>query len=141
MLGTVLMGKEGRVAQVENPTYTSECGSCHFAYQPQFLGKESWGKMLGELEQHFGTDASLDSATLLTLKDYLVNNAGRGTGTTQRISELYWFQREHREIPKRFVTQKEVGSISNCQKCHIRAEQGDYGERSIQIPNYGRWDD
>ncbi len=138
-------------------TYKNECGSCHMAYQPEFLPKRSWSKMMDGLDNHFKVDATLDAADHKTILTYLTSNAGDSKYTTKhfskmsnsiardeaplRISETPYFLREHRKIPKRYIEQKEVKSIANCTACHTKADQGSYSERGINIPNYGRWDD
>lgn len=140
----------------ENELYQKECGACHFAYQSELLPKRSWEKMMANLSDHFGTDATLAKEDEEAIKKYLVNNAGetaeykyfikinRSIARNEvplRISETPYFIKEHREIPKRLITQKEVGSIANCNSCHKSADRGQYGERGINIPNYGKWDD
>ena len=138
-------------------TYQKECGSCHMAYQPEFLPKRSWSRMMDTLDNHFDTDATLDPNDHKTILTYLTSNAGDSKYTTKhfskmsnsvprdeaplRISETPYFMKEHRKIPKRFIEQKEVKSLANCNACHTTAEQGSYSERAIKIPNYGRWDD
>jgi len=128
--------------------YTKECGSCHFAYQPEFLPKSSWDKTMKSLNNHFGTDATLDPADHKTLNNYLLLHAskhermtGMGGPIAIRISETPNFKREHREIPKKMVTQAEVKSFSNCTACHTKAASGSYREREIRIPNYPNWED
>jgi len=137
--------------------YVNECGACHMAYQPEFLPKRSWKKMMATLEDHFDTDASLDKNETAAIKAYLMRNASdakrtygefreisegiRADETPLRISETRYFKKEHRKIPKDLITQKEVKSIANCSACHTKAQEGDYSERMIRIPNYGRWDD
>jgi len=137
--------------------YKQECGACHMAYQPEFLPKRSWKKMMQTLEDHFKVDASLDKNDTKQILNYLVKNTndskrvygdigkiGRSIKPNQtplRISEAPYFKKEHRKIPKRLIVQKEVKSIANCTACHTKAEKGDYSERSIFIPNYGKWDD
>lgn len=138
--GLSLFGKSS-VEPVQNERYRSECGSCHFAYQPRFLGQASWEKMFSSLQDHFGTDASLDKKTTDSLRDYVLQNSGRDTGEIQRITDLRWFGHEHGEIPQRFIAQPNVKSLSNCQACHRNAANGDYSERSIVVPGYGNWDD
>ncbi|WP_200762218.1 diheme cytochrome c [Nitrosophilus alvini] len=154
-----------RIKKYENVTKTSqeyrlykeECGSCHMAYQPEFLLKRSWEKMMQTLEDHFGTDASLEGEEYKKVYEYLMKNAAdskrvrgefkeiaksiAGYETPLRISETYYFKKEHRKIPAELVTQKEVKSIANCGACHKRAQDGIYSERDIFIPNYGKWDD
>jgi len=137
--------------------YRQECGACHMAYQPGFLPRRSWKKTMATLADHFETDASLDEQDRKAIEAYLLRNAsdakyiggdigkmGRKIPDTQtplRISETPYFKKEHRKIPKRLVRQKEVRSFANCTACHRKAEKGEYGERSLIIPNYGRWDD
>lgn len=128
--------------------YTKECGSCHMAYQPQFLPKRSWDKTMNTLDNHFGTDATLDPADHKTIQNYLAAHASKNDRISDmkgsvalRISETPHFVREHREIPKKFIRQPEVKSLGNCNACHTKAESGSYRERDIRIPNYGRWED
>ncbi len=142
----------------EKALYMKECTSCHFGYQPQLLPKRSWVKMMGELENHFGSDASLEETDRLSIEKYLVQNAGDMPTVSykhfkkinrsiapdeapQRISDTRYFIKEHRGIAQRLIEQKEVKSISNCKACHTTADKGSYSERDIFIPNYGRWED
>lgn len=127
--------------------YTKECGSCHFAYQPEFLPKRSWDKTMNTLDNHFGTNATLDPTDHKTIQGYLSTHAakydrmtGMGGEIAMRISETPNFKREHREIPKKMVTQAEVKSFSNCAACHTKAASGSYREREVRIPNYGNWE-
>ena len=145
------------VAPVTNVLYKTECGSCHFAYQPGLLPKRSWAKMIQNLSDHFQTDASLDENETKRITDYLTKNAAENAMQYKRsrkivrsiapdqipeaITQTRYFKHEHDEIPRRLIVQKEVRSLANCTACHTRAEQGYYGERDISIPNYGKWDD
>ena len=134
----------GSVAPVNNALYQKECASCHFGYQPALLGKASWEKVMGNLSDHFGSDASLGKAEQDQILTYLVSNAGSGkltvNNSSMRITESPKFIKEHREVPARLISQKEVGSLSNCSACHTMADKGNYSERAIKIPNYGRWE-
>jgi mono/diheme cytochrome c family protein len=139
--------------------YRQECAACHMAYQPEFLPKRSWKKMMSDkaLQDHFGTDATLEESDRQKIAAFLEANSAdsKATGkyfrkiarsipdraTPLRISETPYFKKEHREIPRRLITQTEVKSIANCAACHRTADKGYYGERDIVIPNYGRWDD
>lgn len=127
--------------------YQKECGACHFAYQPEFLPKRSWEKTMNSLNNHFGTDATLDPSDHKTIQNYLVSHAskndrmtGMGGEISMRISETPNFKHEHREIPKKMVTQADVKSFANCASCHTKAASGSYREREIRIPNYGSWE-
>ena len=44
------------------PAYKQECAGCHMAYPPGMLPAGSWSRMMKGLDQHYGTDASLDPA-------------------------------------------------------------------------------
>ena len=162
LVGTLSAGnffsssKKG-VAPVTNEFYKTECASCHFAYQPGLLPEKSWIKLMGDLENHFETDASLDAEDKKTLLDYLMENSAEKFTQYKRsrkinksisrneipiaVSETRYFKKNHEEIPKRLTEQKEVNSIANCIACHTTADKGLYGERYIEIPNYGKWDD
>lgn len=140
----------------KNPLYEKECGACHFAYQSTLLPSKSWLKLMGDLENHFDVDASLDINDKETLIEYLTKNAGEtatqkyhkkivnsiaGYATPIKISETPYFIKKHKEIPKRLIIQIDVKSLSHCATCHKKADVGLYGERYIDIPNYGKWDD
>ena len=144
-------------AQDGKALYQQECGACHMVYQPQFLPKRSWQKIMQTLQDHFGSDASLDRSDQQKITQYLLKNSGDSkkvfgefreiiqsippTKTPLRISETPYFKKEHRKIPKKAITQKAVRSISNCTACHSKAQKGDFGERSLAIPNYPNWED
>ncbi len=122
-----------RVPPVRDKLVQKECGACHMAFQPTFLPAKSWKKMMSELDNHFGEDASLDAEAAKKIEDYLVANAGRrswldGWGTPpQRITELRWFKSEHSgEVSPRAM--KKAGTMANCKACHQRAEQGNYDD-------------
>lgn len=139
-----LTGQEKATAAL----YTKECGSCHMAYQPGFLPKRSWEKTMNTLDNHFGTDATLDPADHKTIQNYLAAHASKNDRTSDmkgavalRISETPYFVREHHEVTKKMVTQPDVKSFANCNACHTQATNGSYREREIRIPNYGRWED
>ena len=72
---------------------------------------------------------------------------GKGKGKNQErkkhfVAKLYNLFMEHNEIPARFVTANpKVNSFSQCDACHIDAEQGSFNEHDVRIPGYGRWDD
>jgi len=132
------------VAPANDALYQKECASCHFGYQPALLSKSSWQQVMAHLNDHFGTDASLNPKEHDTLLAYLMQNAGGSKlardNTSMRITRSPKFIKEHREVPARLIAQKEVGSLSNCSACHTMADKGNYSERNIKIPNYGRWE-
>ena len=54
--------------------YNKECATCHIGFQPQFLPKRSWNKLMDNLSNHFDTDASLSTESLNEIKTYLEEN-------------------------------------------------------------------
>jgi hypothetical protein len=57
---------------VNNPTYSEQCGACHFAYQPELLPSGSWGKILAGLDDHFGEFIELDADSKKIIGEYLM---------------------------------------------------------------------
>ncbi|NMG75270.1 diheme cytochrome c [Aromatoleum diolicum] len=118
---------------------TDECGSCHMAFPPAMLPAASWRRMMNELDQHFGDNASVDAETAASITRYLVANAADTGGRTygrklirgvsngaapQRITELPKWVHEHDEVSPREWKQKDVGSKANCPACHVDAQLG-----------------
>ena len=123
-----------------NPAYQQECSACHVAYPPQFLSAASWRAVMGGLDKHFGSDASLDPASQGEILRYLETNAGRrdtsAAGKPQlRISETRWFVHEHaEELPRDIWKNPAVKSAANCAACHTAADKGDFSERTLRLP-------
>ncbi len=147
-----------RAKNAGNPTHIEECGACHIAYPAQLLPKAAWQEILSNLDNHFGEDASLDDATRDELAIFLSKhasdseNAGKFKKFTRgidlqnppiQITELKYFERKHDEInhQRMVINNPDVGSFSQCQACHEKAEQGIFDEDTVNIPNFGRWDD
>ncbi|MFA7501347.1 MAG: cytochrome C, partial [Sulfurimonas sp.] len=59
------------VAAATDKLYVKECGACHFAYQPGLLPSNAWQKMMSNLENHFGSDASLAKEDFDSISKYL----------------------------------------------------------------------
>lgn len=137
-----------------NAQYTQECASCHMAYPAWLLPAESWSALMNGLEDHFGENAELDVETRNHIENYLVKSTTSLHGNYRkmlrnaeseaplRITELPYFRRKHHEIPSRYIQgNAKVSSLSQCNACHRRAEQGDFDEDDVVIPGVGRWDD
>lgn len=145
------------VAPVKNELYQSECGSCHFAYQPGLLPAASWVKVLGGLADHFGENAELFDDTRKGLTTYLVSNAANNVEgyrrsskiirslrgeSPLRITETPYIRNKHDKIPARVISSnKDIHSLANCAACHQRADTGSYTDSEINIPGIGRWED
>jgi len=121
------------------PKYKTECAACHAAFPPGMLPAASWQRILNNLPRHYGTDASLDPATVKELSTWLASNAGtykrvREEPPQDRITRSAWFIRKHGEVPTATWKLPAVKSAANCAACHTQAEQGDFNERNVRIP-------
>ena len=121
------------------PRYRQECGVCHIAYPPGMLPAASWQRILGNLQHHFGTDASLDADSVRQISTWLAaNSAGDAAAHTvppeDRITRSHWFRQEHAEVSADVWKRPMIKSASNCAACHTRAEQGNFNEHFIRIP-------
>jgi hypothetical protein len=137
--------------------YKEECGSCHLAYPSFLLPAISWQKIMLGLDNHFGENAELDSATYQSISQFLNDHSADGTRSRRtqkyirylnmdnaplRITQTPFFRHEHHEIPARMVSANpEVSSFSHCDACHRRAQQGRFNEHDVRIPGFGHWDD
>lgn len=119
-----------------SPIYRQECSACHIAYPPAMLPAESWRRILGNLSSHFGTNASLDSASVAEITRYLTAYANRGQSAPpdDRITRSVWFVQEHDEVRSAYWKLRAVKSASNCIACHTQAEKGNFDERFTRIP-------
>ena len=153
-----MMRQSTGVAAKSSPVYMEECGSCHMAYPPGLLPSNSWRRIMTELADHFGDNAELDEQTAQQISDFMTSNAADksryrrsqqlmasinpSTGQApMRITENPYFKHEHDEVPDRVIKQSGATSLSHCNACHQRAEEGSFNEREIWIKGLGRWDD
>jgi hypothetical protein len=121
------------------PKHQQECSSCHVAYPPGLLPAASWGRIMGNLNKHFGTDASLDEASTREIAAWLKANAGTGRHggeepAQDRISKSNWFVRQHDEVSSSTWKRASIGSAANCSACHAGAAKGDFNEHAVRIP-------
>jgi hypothetical protein len=121
-------------------SYEAECASCHMAYPPGLLGHTNWQNIMSGLDQHFGTDASLDIKTQNEITQWLIKNAATrqkysALAPENRATQSAWFIREHREINAEVWTRDSVKSRSNCMACHIDAIKGTFNEDHVRIPS------
>lgn len=121
------------------PQYKQECASCHMAYPPGALPAASWQRLMQNLPQHYGTDASLDPATVKAISTWLTAHAGTwkrvgGPPPQDRITRSEWFIRKHREVTAATWRLPAVKSPANCTACHTGADKGDFDEDNVRIP-------
>ena len=139
---------KGHLKIVNNPTYTENCGACHFVYQPELLPSGSWIKILAGLEDHFGETIDLDTESKKIISDYLRSNAAEFASTKLagkimrsidnqtplRITEIPYIQKNHHKIKQNVLKQDSIGSLSNCSACHKTAGKGVYDDDNVTIP-------
>lgn len=156
-MGTFSRMKE--VAPVTNDTYAEECGACHFAYPPGLLPSASWKKLLNPdaLQNHFGENAELDEEILKEIKDYVdansaeksyykrsrkIDYATQEVEAPLRITDTAYIKRKHHEIPKKMIKgNDDVQSQSNCTACHTQADKGIFDSDTVDIPNFGKFEE
>ncbi len=136
----VAMADSGRLMPNSIPAaYTQECAACHTAYPPSLLPARSWQRILSSLDQHYGTDASLDAATVEALSAWLNTHAGTYKRVTHeppqdRITRSSWFIRKHDDIRPSVWRLPSVKSAANCAACHTGADRGIYDDDNLRQP-------
>ena len=120
------------------PAYTQECASCHLAYPPGMLPARSWQRVMNGLDRHYGTDASLDAATVQQLSTWLQAYAGTYKRLAEeppqdRITRSAWFERKHRKVEPAVWQLPSVKSAANCAACHAGDEQGRFDD-DLRLP-------
>lgn len=135
----------------KDPLYLKECGACHFAYSPGMLPARSWERHLERLDKHFGETIALDTPTREALRRYLTANAAdvspyEGSkifmeridpaSTPYRIREVPRFRIWHRVILEVIDTKPKikVRTLTNCNACHLTADEGSFGLDDLSVP-------
>lgn len=137
---TSAWGDAGSLMPAKVPAaYAQECAACHLAYPPGLLPARSWKRLMGGLDRHYGTDATLDAATLKQLDGWLQANAGTYKRVNEeppqdRITRSAWFERKHREIDPTVWKLPSVKSAANCAACHTGADRGLFDDDQLQLP-------
>jgi len=131
-----------------NTTFKEDCGTCHFAYQPELLPSDSWAKILAGLEDHFGESIEMDTDSKKEISKYIKSNAADqssgelavkimkklGNRFPQRITEVPYIRKKHRKISVDILRRESIGSLSNCTACHPGATKGIYEDDDVVIP-------
>lgn len=138
-LGTALADSSRVMPRVVPPAYTQECASCHTAYPPGMLPAASWRRITTGLDRHYGSDASIDPATVQQISAWLDAHAGTYRRVAEqppqdRITRSAWFEGKHRKVEPDVWKLPSVKSAANCSACHGRADQGDYDDDSLRMP-------
>ena len=134
------MADSDQLMPIQTPqSYRQECAAYHIAYPPGLLPQSSWRQMMGNLEDHYGTDASLDDETVKQLTLWLESQAGTYKRVAEappenRITRSKWFVRKHREIRPDVWRLDSVKSAANCAACHTGAERGSFDDDNLKFP-------
>ncbi len=145
MVFTLMMGSSALWADQNMMTLKvpekaqAECASCHMLYAPGFLPKESWLRIMGGLDKHYGTDASLDPQSIQEITQWLVQYAGTykrvsGSPPNDRVTEAARFIKKHRKIPEATWKRASIKSKTNCMACHTTADKGQYDDDFVKVP-------
>lgn len=114
---------------IQNQTVLKECGDCHMAFPPQTLPKATWEKIINNLSDHFGEDASLEPTLVSEVLAYHVANASdvssvraamkwRANGLFSRITDAPRFRDKHGNCSPEVWRHEKVQSKANCLACH-----------------------
>jgi len=110
-----------------------ECGACHMVYPPELLPIRSWRKIMADLANHFGEDATIPEPARANIEAYLLANAGDAPGapdgpafvndipagdTPLRITDTPAWIDIHSEVPASFFADAKVKTKANCLACH-----------------------
>ncbi len=123
--------------------WKDECNSCHMLYPPGLLPGAAWQQQMDTLEDHYGSNASLEAQEYQEILDYLLRASAHNhlplepsptSGEAPRISQTRWFEHEHDEISEARFQRESVGGRFNCVACHRNAEQGDFDDDDVKIP-------
>ena len=125
---------------IKDAEITAACGECHMVFFPQMLPQASWKKIIGDLTNHFGEDASLAADTQAYVLKYHLNDAADITST--RAAKKWMTRVDVTNPPERITTaprfvqkhggseftrmwdRKKVKSKADCAACHKDAQRG-----------------
>ncbi len=135
--------------KLENPSFVKECGSCHTLYPPSLLPTKSWEKIMQNLDNHFGDDATIDENLNQSILSYLVKNSAENSTTEASLkflnsiknediiamSQTSFWKKTHKDIPKDVFENPKIKNPSNCKVCHIDIEKGFIENENIKSFN------
>ena len=135
--------------ETTQPLFVKECGDCHKVYAPFLLPKESWNKVMNDLDNHFGeeiTDANITKAEQATIREFLYANSAEtstrevsvkimdslGLRRPKAITKTPYWRETHKDIPKSAFKTKEIKDKSNCIACHKDFDEGNLDDMNIK---------
>ncbi|MRJ02696.1 MAG: hypothetical protein C6I05_04520 [Epsilonproteobacteria bacterium] len=129
-----------------HPSFANECGACHTLYPPFLLPAGSWKRIMADLENHFGDDASLEEEERRAIENFLVQRSAQNSTKEAAfyilkslqgreplaITETPFWKEKHSSISQESF--KRARSKSNCKACHRNIEKGMIEDREIRLP-------
>jgi hypothetical protein len=119
--------------KVVAPTMVQECTECHMFYPPNLTTQKTQLEILKNLQNHYGTDASLEDATLVTITQETMNLAplqsrfkfDKDTFLTsnQSITTTSRWKHDHEELGDDWFKKNKIKK-TNCKECHTGIESG-----------------
>ena len=93
---------------------------------------------MGNLENHFGDDASIDDESNKNILAYLVKNSAEASSMESSwnflnsigdkdiiaMSDTIFWKETHKDIPKELYNHKDIKNKANCKACHSDIEKG-----------------
>ena len=132
---------------VQDPVYAEQCGACHLAYPPSLAPAATWDGILGDLQHHFGQDATLSPEQVATIRAWVDANDAAHWDTlashvlrvpaadgSRRLTDTPGWRRLHRRIADAVFASKAVGGRSSCEACHGDAATGLFAPQRIAVP-------
>lgn len=139
-------GPEDKPFTVTDKTTRSECGDCHMVFPPHRLTSAGWAKIMDNLGDHFGEDASFSPKNVKLVKAFLLSRsmdaknsypsklvkkqwAKKGIVDPIRITDTPNWMRAHKSKKYKLMSkEKKYARGANCIICHKNAERGTYEE-------------
>lgn len=146
MIAGLYSFNDQRQPLASNILYQKECADCHMAYPATLHTSESWLKLMSDLENHFGEDASLADAKVKAITPYLQANSAEHSKTeaayyiglrptaSLEITETKYWKKRHKRLSERDFKNPAVQSKANCKACHLDAQTGFFDDANIQLP-------
>jgi hypothetical protein len=113
---------------------------------PNLLPKKSWELIMGNLENHFGDDASIDEEINQDILSFLIKNSAEHSTMEASVyflssinnqdiialSKTSYWEKRHKDIPKDVFKNEKVKSVANCKACHSDIEKGLIEDENIK---------
>ena len=120
--------------KAQNSDFAHECAQCHTLYAPFMQTSDKHEKIMANLENHFGDDASIDDEINERILEFLRQNSAEKSDSKWAIkfaknddiaitSSPFW-QKAHESLDKEIFKRDKIKSKANCAACHENIEKG-----------------